>query len=287
TINAPTCTIVSDSDSSSAFYLQGSATINAATLITPGEISHTGAAYTVNLSYPAQTGANVVTDPYASTLTHANFLTNGLSTALLCTSSTSGGITTYSNPGGYKPGCVIAGGLSIKNSTVNLSPGTYWLTGDLNLQNGSGATLECTTCSNGGAGVTIILTAPPGGGTVGTVSLGSTAVLNLNAPGSTPTSPFPGMVLIQDSNGLPAGYSLPNPDNFNAQANATETLSGLVYFPQAAVTFQGTPAATGPQCLVLVANTVAMQGNPAFATDGCSSIGLNNLPFPKTVTLVQ
>jgi Flp pilus assembly protein TadG len=65
TINAPTCTIVSDSDSTSAFHLQGSATINAATLITPGQISHTGAAYTLNLSYPAQTGANVVPDPYA------------------------------------------------------------------------------------------------------------------------------------------------------------------------------------------------------------------------------
>src|SRR6516165_7394643 len=55
TINAPTCTIVSDSNSSSAFHLQGSATINAATLITPGQVSHTGAAYTINLSYPAQT----------------------------------------------------------------------------------------------------------------------------------------------------------------------------------------------------------------------------------------
>src|SRR6516164_1360721 len=114
TINAPTCTIVSDSDSSSAFHVQGSATINAATLITPGQISHTGAAYTINLSYPAQTGANFVPDPYASTLTHANFLTNGLSTASPCTSSTVGGITTYTNPGSYKPGCVNAGGLSIK-----------------------------------------------------------------------------------------------------------------------------------------------------------------------------
>ena len=31
--------------------------------------------------------------------------------------------------------------------------------------------------------------------------------------------------------------------DFNAQANGSETLSGLVYFPQAAVTFQGTPTA--------------------------------------------
>jgi Flp pilus assembly protein TadG len=289
TINAPTCTIVSDSDSSSAFYVQGSATINAATLITPGEISHTGAAYTINLSYPAQTGANVVTDPYASTLTHANFLTNGLSTALLCTSLTSGGITTYSNPGGYKPGCVIAGGLSIKNSTVNLSPGTYWLTGDLNLQSGSGAVLQCTACTNGGAGVTIILTAPPGGGTVGTMSLASNANLNLNAPAASSCSncPFAGMVLIQDSNGLPAADHLPNPDTVSAQANSTETLSGLVYFPQADVTFQGTPAASGPQCLVLVTNTLSMQGNPGFATSGCGSLGLNKLPIVKTVYLAE
>ena len=284
TINAPTCTIVSDSDSSSALHLQGSATINAATLITPGEISHTGAAYTINLSYPAQTGANFVPDPYASTLTHANFLTNGLSTASACIPSTSGGITTYSNPGSYKPGCVIAGGLSIKNSTVNLSPGSYWLTGDLNLQNGSGATLECTTCSNGGAGVTIILTAPPGGGTVGTVTLGSNANLNLNAPN---TGPFAGMVLIQDSNGLPAADHLPSPDTVSAQANASETLSGFVYFPQAAVTFQGGPSATGPQCLVLVTNTLSMQGNPGFATSGCGSLGLNKLPIVKTVYLAE
>src|SRR5215469_14084753 len=291
TINAPTCTIVSDSDSSSAFYLQGSATINSATLITPGQISNTGGAYTVNLSYPAQTGANVVTDPYASTLTHANFLTNGLSAALAaspCTSSTAGGITTYTN-GSYNPGCVIAGGLSIKNSVVNLSPGTYWLTGDLNLQNGSGATLECTTCSNGGAGVTIILTAPPGGGTVGTMSLAANANFNLNAPAASSCSncPFAGMVLIQDSNGLPAADHLPNPDTVSAQANTTETVSGLVYFPQADVTFQGGPSATGPQCLVLVTNTLSMQGNPGFATSGCGSLGLNKLPIVKTVYLAE
>src|SRR5215472_6238436 len=115
TINAPSCSIVSDSKDASAFYLQGSATLNAATLITPGQITNTGGAYTLNLRYPAQTGANFVPDPYATTLTHANFLTNdGLSTASPCTPTATG----YSNPGSYNPGCVIAGGLRIKNSTV-------------------------------------------------------------------------------------------------------------------------------------------------------------------------
>jgi hypothetical protein len=276
TINAPSCSIVSDSNDASAFYLQGSATINAATLITPGEITNTGGAYTLNLKYPAQTGANFVPDPYASTLTHANFLTNdGLSTASPCTPTATG----YSSPGSYNPGCVIAGGLSIKNSTVDLSPGTYWLTGDLVLRSGTGATLECTTCSNGGAGVTIILAAPPGGGTVGTMSLAAGANLNLNAPAASSCSncPFAGLVLIQDSNGLPAADPLPNPDTVSAQGNPTETLSGLVYFPQAAVTFRGTPAASGPQCLVLVANTISLQGTMGVRALGSTTFRLSRL----------
>jgi len=295
TINAPTCTIVSDSDATSAFHLQGNATLNAATLITPGELSTTGGSYTLNLGYPAQLGANSVPDPYASTLTHS-FVDSNMPTSGTCTQTGS----TYSAP---STGCVIAasslpntgsynlsgpmqisGGLTIKNGVVNLSPGTYWIAdGDLVLANGTGATLECTSCTNGGAGVTIILTtARASGGTVGTLTLGSNAVLNLNAPSS---GTFAGMVLIQDSNGLPTGTTIDNPAN--AQANSTETLSGLVYFPDTAVTFQGTPSATGPQCLVLVANTISLQGTPGFATNGCASLGLNNLPIIKTVYLAE
>jgi hypothetical protein len=179
----------------------------------------------------------------------------------------------------------ISGGLSFKGGTVNLSPGTYWITdGDLQLgPGGGGTTLQCSTCSNGGAGVTIILTtAKSKNGTVGTLTLNSLANLNLNAPSS---GTFAGMVLIQDSNGLPPGTTINN--TANVQANAAETLSGLVYFPDTAVTFQGGPSATGPQCLVLVANTVAMQGNPGFATSGCGSLGLNKLPIVKTVYLAE
>ena len=112
----------------------------------------------------------------------------------------------------------------------------------------------------------ILTTAQSKNGTVGTVTLGSNADLDLNAPS---TGTFAGLVLIQDSNGLPTGTTINSP--FSAKANATETLTGLVYFPDTAVTFQGGPAATGPQCLVLVANTVSMQGNPEFATSGCRS----------------
>ena len=63
-------------------------------------------------------------------------------------------------------------------------------------------------------------------------------------------------------------------------------MNGLVYAPNAEVDSIGTPASTDP-CLVLVANTVALQGNASLATSGCSSIGLTKLALPPTVTLVQ
>ena len=289
TISAPDCTMVSDSDSNTAVHLQGSVSVTAATIVTPGQIGYTGGAYTLTLGTPALTGAQSVPDPYASTLTHSN-LTAGMPTSPACTKS---GVTWSGNcvvPGAsvnsgntLSASTRISGGLDIKNGTVNLAPGTYWITdGDLDLKSGSGATLHCTTCTSGGAGVTIILTtAHSSGGTVGTLTLASNANLTLNAPNS---GTFAGDVVIQDSNGLPAGTTIHTISN--AQANAAETLTGLVYFPKTAITFQGGPDSTGPQCLVLVANTIGFQGNPRFATSGCSSVGLTNLAVPKTVTRV-
>ncbi len=289
TISAPDCVVVSDSNSTSAVHLQGSASLTAATVVTPGQIAFTGNAYTLTLGSPAQTGAQPVPDPYASTLTHAA-LTAGMPTTPACTRS---GNTWSGNcvvPGGsigngrtLSANTRISGGLSIKNTTVNLSPGTYWVTdGDLELDSGSGATLRCPTCTPGGAGVTIILTtAQSSGGTVGTLELKSNANLNLNAPSS---GTFAGKVIIQDSHSLPAGTTMHTTSN--AQANATETLGGLVYFPKTAITFQGGPGATGPKCLVLVANTIGWQGNPGFVTSGCASVGLTTLPQVPSGTRV-
>ncbi|MGB9645652.1 MAG: Tad domain-containing protein [Stellaceae bacterium] len=295
----PTCSMTADSTDPSAIHLQGAACVAADTLITPGGVGFTGNGHTLTVNSGPLIGAPPVADPYASTLTHT-FLTTGMPTAPACTLT---GST-------YNGNCVITGGLNvnkttinlsantqisgasnggvaldIKNGTVNLAPGTYWLTdGDLDLENGSGATLECTACTPGGAGVTIILTtANAKNGKVGTLTLGSNANLNLSAPGS---GTFAGLVLIQDSNNLPPGTTYTSTTS-NAQANATESLNGLVYFPNTAMTFQGTPAAGSATCLVLVVNTLALQGNPQLNDSGCTNAGLTNLPTPKTVALTE
>jgi hypothetical protein len=294
-----TCSIAANSTSPSSVALGGNSTITAYTITTPGGIT-TGGASKTTLAAPAQVGAPPIPDPYASTLTHT-VLTAGMPTTTCGapTTSTIAGVTWYTYLGNCKmtqsgstlkqsniilsAGTQISGGITIKGQTINLSPGTYWITdGDLTLGPGGG-TLECTTCVSGGAGVTVILTtAQSSGGTVGTLTLNSQANITLSAPSS---GTFKGLVLIQDSNGLPSGTTIDSPGN--AQANATESLNGLVYFPDSALTFQGGPATGAASCLVLVVNSVTMQGNPSFNDSGCTNAGLTNLPTVKTVTLAE
>ena len=185
----PTCSMTADSTDPSAIHLQGAACVAADNLVTPGGVGFTGNGHTLTLNSGPLIGAPPVADPYASTLTHT-FLTTGMPT------------TCASGPP-YPANSQICGGLKV-TGTLNLLPGTYWITdGDLDIKN---STLECTTCVPGGAGVTIILTtAKPSGGQVGTLTLGANGVLNLSAPGS---GTFAGLVLIQDFVRLAAGYDL-------------------------------------------------------------------------------
>lgn len=289
-INAPGCSIVTDSQQTDSINFTGSGpgtkmnTSPGGLITTAGNVTGTGNPIT---SPTIQTYAQIVADPYQSKLTHSYLTVTGatMPTSPACTytkpnwtgncvvngSSINAGDTLSANT-------QIAGGFKV-SGTVNLSPGTYWITnGDLNIKN---ATLECTSCTPGGAGVTIIFTTTQAsGGTVGGIILDSGGNLILNAPS---TGTFAGMVLIQDSWGVPGS---PTFDNSTQQGSPTERLTGLVYFPASQVDFAGNPSATGPQCLILVVGALAETGNPSLASSGCSSAGLTILPGTK-VTLAE
>jgi hypothetical protein len=244
-LNMPNCSIVADSTSPSAIHLQGSASITADTLVTAGGVDTTGnPSFTLNK--PAQTNAPTVPDPYApgncgppplaTCLNHA-FLTTGMPTVALC--SNAGGIF---NGNCVVPGSTIkaagnvtlsantqiTGPWDIKNQTVNLSPGTYWVTdGDLNLQ--ANGVLECTACDPAtGVGITIIFTivAKTAVGTItgnANTNVGNPpAAPNFNAPNS---GTFKGLLFVQDSNGLPAGTTW---DSGTLQGGPNSVLNGLV-----------------------------------------------------------
>lgn len=300
-LDAPDCSIAANSIGTDAVELQDTTTsIAAATIVTVGEISLNGVPIDpaspppeLALGFPAMIGAPSAADPYASTLTHSS-LAFGMPTAIRCKSKTSGHVRVY-----YPGNCVVAGtSLTQKQillsantqisgtwnitsgQTVDLSPGAYWLTGDFGIQ--SNATLKCSGCDNAaGVGVTIILTELSN--KVGAISVAASAMLNLNAPSS---GQFGGLVIIQDSNGLPVGTTYTSLHSTIGGAPGA-TVNGLVYFPNSSVTFHGTPSGTGPRCLVLVASAVDIDAASSLDTTGCARAGLASLPSVSTVALAE
>jgi hypothetical protein len=175
----------------------------------------------------------------------------------------------------------ISGTWSIlSGQTVNLAPGTYWVTGDLNLE--SNGVLKCSACNNaGGIGVTIILTTT--GNKIGALSMAASASFNLNAPRS---GRLAGVVIAQDSNGLPPGTSYTSSHSTIGGA-ATATLNGLVYFPNSSLRFHGAPSAADPKCLVLVVGAVSIDAASNLESGGCPTAGITNFPTISTVALAE
>jgi Flp pilus assembly protein TadG len=272
-LSMPNCSAAANSIGAGAIELQDTtSSVTAATLVTAGEISLQGslidpaaAPPEFALGSPAMIGAPIIADPYAATLTHT-LIVAGMASAPTCRPLSSRHIV---------GNCKASTWTVRSGHTVDLSPGTYWLTGNLTVQ--KGGTLECSTCNDAlGQGVTIILTTTnTTGGAVGNVDISTGAAVTLRAPGS---GTFSGILLIQDplasssasTNGLEGGPGM--------------KLIGLLYFPKTTVAFQGNPAAA---CALLVANQVLIVGASDFSTSGCPGHGLAKLATVNTVVLAE
>ena len=70
--------------------------------------------------------------------------------------------------------------------------------------------------------------------------------------------------------------------------NSDINITGNIYAPTAAVTFQGNPTLTlgGKQCGQLVAASIAFNGNATFNDSGCKAAGVP-VPIAQYVQLVQ
>ena len=297
-LEMPNCSAVANSIGSTAIELDGStSSIGAATLVTAGEVSLSGTPIDPAvpspqflLSSPALIGAPTVADPYAGVLTHS-FLTAAMPKTARCRSSKIGGVRIYSGncvlPGSslsqtklkLSASMQISGDWAIvAGQTVDLSPGTYWITGNFDLQ--SGAVIECSSCSNAqGTGVTLILATQTN--KVGALSIAANATLNLNAPRS---GQFAGLVIVQDSNNLPSGTGFTS-NQSAIGGTAGSSLNGLIYFPLSSLTFRGNPSPTGPKCLLLVSSSLKIDAASNLDTMGCAAAGLTRLPSVSKVAL--
>ena len=169
------------------------------------------------------------------------------------------------------------------NANVPLAAGVsvYFISGILTLKGNS-----IVSCTNPCTGVTFILL--PGA----TIDMKGGAMLTLNGPATAPgASSLPAALqssaaLFQYMSMYVAPATPAPPMTFGGNSNIN--LTGNIYAPKAAVTFQGNPTiAVGGAggCGQLVAASIAFNGNATFDTTGCPS--QTKVPKNQYVQLVQ
>ena len=211
-------------------------------------------------SAPASPGSpGTISDPYASN--------SAVQTALGNVSSSGGGsavnVGWNANPVVLSPGTYSSISVSdyqsfANSATVTFQPGTYYVNGPISL---SGTSIA-------GCGVTFV--------TAGTVTINGGTVVNLSAPLANATSGIPGMLF--------AGNSTTPSSNF-VTGGASVSLTGVIYFPNAALTISGGVKANSSNCLELIANTITLTGGSTFGST-CTSYGATTFSATPPVTFV-
>lgn len=229
-----TCGIAVNSNSSSAFHIGGSASVEATTARIVGDISISGNPARTWTEAEPRTGRRPVNDPYADL---------EVPPVLSCDEKDvkvkpKEDLTL--DPGGAGV-MTLCGGLDVKG-TLSLEPGIYIVDGG-EVKINSGARLT-------GTDVTIILTGQ--GSDYATIHVNGGAEVDLRAPTS---GDWTDIVLFQDPNAINGG-SKGNVLNGSGSLH----LEGVAYFPSQDLTVNGTGDAEG-SCMVLVARTVSFSGN--------------------------
>ena len=252
TVNLPGCVIASNSNSSTAIDIGGSATLNAASLWTAGDVSEGGSS-DVNLQAAPRTHVWPIPDPFASTPMPGtggcgggnNFSTN---------------VSITINPGVYCNGMTFG-----SQAVVTMNPGTYVINrGDLTIH--GGAVVRCS-CPNPTDGVTIVLTSSGSVNQIGSARINGGADVNLTAPSGVGDT-YRGMVLIQDPRAPTNGVS-----RLNGGANMI--LKGAIYFPGQEVEWTGNNTQTN--CIEIVAREVTFTGNSYLDVSGCAAMGTKTI----------
>lgn len=243
TVTSQSCGVRSDG----SLTVKGNATIAVPSVVASGTIGVSGSA---DVSCPtsspcSQAGVAQIPDPFYSTYY------NNLSIPAGESAGTVSG-NTY-GPGEYSS-------LSFSgNGSYTLSPGVYYVTGEISIQGSVSVT---------GNGVTLISN--------GGLSLTGTGNVSLTAPSSGPTA------------GLLYGTS--SSDSLKLAGTSNVVLNGAVYAPNASVTIIGDSNSytTQSTCLDVVVSTATFSGNSNFTNSGCAALGIPALyNKPATAKLTQ
>jgi Flp pilus assembly protein TadG len=248
-VDLKACSLYDNSADASALKVDGSATLSALSVHVVGGISGQAG---ITTTKGVETGTQPALDPYAGVTMPTP---TGPVDANCCKKNET------LKPGIYTGGMKIAG-----DSDVTLEPGVYFIEGSgLEVQGGGSLT---------GTGVTLVFTTGDGGKTWANATINGGASVNLTAP---TTGPLAGLTMFGDRN-MPVGTV------FKMNGGATQTFTGALYLPKAAVAYSG-GADTATGCTQLIGDTVNFSGNPHFAID-CTGKGTKPLGL-TAVTLKE
>lgn len=270
-INAPNCGMASNSKDPNAInFTGGGMTMNLGSLSTVGGCAGQAQFCDKALTYmPAP-----IPNPFAgldgalTTLCGANPTLPAKCGLPKCTGSNLVPYTaaTPCTNDGYK----ISG-----NKAETLTPGVYFISGSLKMTG---------TTSITGTGVTFIVL--PGG----EIDTKGGGILTLNGPTTAPnTTSLPAVVRPYANllKYMSMYYASATEATFGGNSNIN--LTGNIYAPTAAVTFQGNPTISmggAGGCGQLIAKSIAFNGNATFDTTGCPNEA-TTLTSSKYVQLVQ
>jgi Flp pilus assembly protein TadG len=293
-ISLSNCSMASNATGSNAISFGGNkATVSGGTLISSGGCSNCGNSSGYMLYQPPTTDPYVsiqslTMPPEAASKTTCQNMPTLSGTVTLNSSYTYEKSTKMFCSGKYN-GTTFTGDLSLSSGvTLDLSPGTY-IFYDASISVNGGATLKCSTCTPGGAGVTIVLTGDVSGNksNIGTLSINGGANVDLNAPATNSfNAAFNGVLFYMDKNALPTNGNGNAPVSLNGNGNVH--LTGGMYFPSVNVNYSGNVSSSNSAtaCTELVGDSINFTGNSTLNINGCAADG-TNVAQTKSVQLVQ
>ncbi|MCI4678690.1 hypothetical protein K9U39_07700 [Rhodoblastus acidophilus] len=257
TLNLKNCDIYDNSSSSAALSVGGSASVTVRSAYIVGGVYGSSK---INASGTVQTGASRTQDPYRSVdipaytgCDHTSYSTTTNATL---------------NPGVYCNGFQIT-----SHAVVTLNPGLYIF--DRGAFSISGqATLQGATV-NGVSGVTLVFTSSTGSSWP-TVTINGGATVNLTAPTTADikagNNGLNGILFYGDRN-MPVGTA------FKINGGSSQTLTGAIYLPEAAINYSGTTDVNNA-CLQLIGDTITFIGTSNVAISGCGQFALRTFGAP-------
>ncbi|MCF8473448.1 MAG: hypothetical protein K9G26_02020 [Emcibacter sp.] len=247
------CGVSSNSSSSEAIYLNGTATLTANPSAQAYGDIYQGNNATLDTPNPLQPFSQRSPDPYGPS--ERNLQVPSSPVACTMTNLSVGKNDPAPVPGRY------CGGLTFgAQANVTLSPGVYIIDGGDFLVRG-GATIT-------GTGITIILTATDPAN-IGSIKINGGANMNISAPTS---GTWMGVAFFQDPRAIYANGS----NDFLGGANMN--IQGAVYIPSQEIGFSGGSESTSG-CLQLVGAKVTFSGNSFLYNDyaDCDSMGVEKI----------